>query len=77
MFVYQEPPGGWANTSAPSATLRASDAVGGDQLGDAVAISGRQHDRRQRADHTITATINQGAVYVFTGSGSAGPSCRN
>ena len=72
MFVYQEPPGGWANTSAPSATLRASDAAGGDQLGDSVAISSDGRTIVASApNHTITGTINQGAVYVFTGSGSA------
>ncbi len=68
VFVYQEPPGGWASTSAPSATLRASDAVGGDQLGDSVAISGGTIVA-SAPNHTVTG--NEGVVYVFTGSGSS------
>jgi hypothetical protein len=66
VFVYQEPAGGWASTSAPTATLTASDGVAFDAFGDSVAISGG----------TIVASApyhaiphGQGTVYVFTGSG--------
>ena len=68
VYVYQEPAGGWANTSTPTATLSASDGTGFDAFGDSVAIS--------PDGGTIVASApyhaiphGQGAVYVFTGSG--------
>ena len=67
--AWTEPAGGWATASADTAELTAGDTVGGDGLGDSVAISGTTivGGSPQHYDNSSTADI--GAAYVF-GPGS-------
>jgi hypothetical protein len=59
-YLFVEPPGGWTNTSAPSAELTASDGAAGDLFGLSVAISGTTVVVGA-AEHESS----QGAAYVF------------
>lgn len=64
VYVFQRGPSGWA-TATQTAELSAVGGAAGDQLGDAVAISGTTiaagADFRQ-----VNSNLSQGAVYVFT-----------
>lgn len=63
-YAYVMPAGGWVNAT-PTAELTASDGQPGDELGRAVAISGKTIVAGARA-RQIEGHDGQGAAYVFT-----------
>jgi hypothetical protein len=62
-FVYVEPPGGWAESVSPSATLVPSDAAISDRFGHAVGISGETIV--VGAPGWGATPDNRGTAYVF------------
>ncbi len=70
-YVYTEPAGGWATTSAFAAELTASDGDTDDNLGDSVAISGATIVAGAARHDAESTTADPGAAYAF-GTGSIG-----
>jgi hypothetical protein len=68
-YVYQEPKSGWKTTSAPTATLTATDGAANDDFGLGVKISG-DTIVVGAVGHKVGANAQQGAAYVFVKSGS-------
>ncbi len=68
VYVFTQPAGGWSNTTQ-TAELTASDGAAGDALGWNVAISGTTI-AAAAPNRKVGGVQNQGAVYVFTQSGS-------
>jgi len=64
-FVYTEPSHGWKTTNADTAELTASNGVGGDNLGDSVAVSGNTIVAGARGHTGGSQTTDIGAAYVF------------
>ena len=62
-YVFQKPPGGWANATV-AARLSASDGRHGDHLGLSVGVSGDTVVAGTR-DATVNGHVSQGAAYVF------------
>jgi hypothetical protein len=69
-YVYTQPAGGWATTSAFAAELTASDGDTVDNLGDSVAVSGTTIVAGAPRHDAESTTADFGAAYVF-GPGSA------
>jgi hypothetical protein len=70
-YVFSNSGGSWAQ----SAELTASDGAANDQLGSSVGVSGDGSTVVAGApDHTVGNNSNQGAAYVFSGSGCTAPS---
>ena len=68
-YVFVEPGSGWVDMTE-SAKLDASDGVSGDEFGIAVSING-DTILVGLPDATVGSNSQQGAAYVFTGSGAA------
>lgn len=68
-YVYAEPGGGWASTSAFTAELTASDGAAMDEFGFSVSVSG-DTVVAGAPEHQVGANSQQGSVYVFTKPGS-------
>lgn len=68
-YVYTQPAGGWATTSAFAAELTASDGDTVDNLGDSIAVSGTTIVAGAPRHDAESSTADHGAAYVF-GSGS-------
>jgi hypothetical protein len=64
VYVFSEPPGGWAN-GTQTAELTASDSAAGDGLGRSVAADGSMIVGGAPW-HTVSGKTQQGAVYVFS-----------
>jgi FG-GAP repeat len=69
VYVYTQPAGGWATTSADSGELTATDGTGGDELGYSVAISDNTIVGGSPRHVQGSSTADHGAAYVF-GPGS-------
>jgi FG-GAP repeat len=69
-YVYAQPAGGWATTSAFAGELTASDGDGSDAFGSSVAVSGTTIVAGALRHDAESSTADFGAAYVF-GSGSA------
>jgi hypothetical protein len=68
-YVYTQPAGGWATTSAFAAELTASDGDTVDNLGDSIAVSGTTIVAGAPRHDAESSSADHGAAYVF-GSGS-------
>jgi hypothetical protein len=64
VFVYQEPTGGWKNLTTPNAELVADDGNVGDNLGDAVGVSGGTVVAGAPLA-ALGSNTQEGAAYVF------------
>jgi hypothetical protein len=68
LYVFTKPRSGWTGTRTQTGTLTASDGFGtvadGDELGDALAISGDKI-LSSSASHTVGKAFAQGEAYVF------------
>ena len=69
VYVFVEPAGGWASTSAFTAKLRASDRAAYDEFGVSVAVDGDTIVAGARGDDNPSAS---GSVYVFVEPSSGG-----
>jgi hypothetical protein len=65
VYVYTQPAGGWATTSAFGAELTASDGTTDDNLGNSVAVSGTTVLGGAPRHTASSSTANHGAAYVF------------
>ena len=66
VYVFVAPAGGWANMTAPTATLTASDGATGDALGVSVSINEGGNIVVAGAPlATVAGNVDQGAAYVF------------
>ena len=75
-YVYTKPGTGWADSSAETAKLIASDGAASDEFGISVAVDGDTvvvgaHKHDVTPSRGGTAVANTGAAYVFTKPGSA------
>ena len=64
-FIYDKPPAGWTDTTAPDLTITAPDGLANDELGASVGVSGNTVFMGAPF-HTVNGDKSQGVAYVLS-----------